>query len=260
MIVETLERIWFTLEERRKLIGIAEGANKYTHPTSHPASIIIFKDGKTLQAFIDSGGTVGGPFTATDVSANNVVMAGNYVSSDRFAGRSNNERFYVGSSTGTRIDVTGGVIRLFASPLGSNDDGLMINTDGSVQIKSNSVNRHIFNANGSKTGGTIEVGADILGMSPTDSPQTLIEYLEYNIEINGEKVIELDPYYKQIVSKYAVFASNPDIKVIKKTKDSFKVQGTGVTDFEIKGQRIDAPEYFRLMGGLNHGVGEEETI
>ncbi len=39
----------YTTEEKTKLAGIAENANNYNHPATHPASMITFSDGKTLQ-------------------------------------------------------------------------------------------------------------------------------------------------------------------------------------------------------------------
>ncbi len=63
-----------------------------------------------------------------------------------------------------------------------------------------------------------------------------------------------------MVSKYVVISTNPDIVIIEKNKNYFKVIGTGKADFIIKGQRKDAEEYFRIMGGLEHGVTEEQTV
>ena len=105
----------------------------------------------------------------------------------------------------------------------------------------------------------MEIKGTFYGMAPIDSPQSLIEYVVFNKNIEGETIIELDAIYKEMVSEYAVFSSNPDIKVIEKTKDSFKVQGTGITDFEIKGQRKDGQKYFVIMGGIEHGITEEQT-
>jgi len=40
-IIETATRLWFTPDERSKLDNIEDGANRYVHPDSHPASMIV---------------------------------------------------------------------------------------------------------------------------------------------------------------------------------------------------------------------------
>lgn len=254
IIEEEANRRFFTDNERAKLAGIQEGANKYTHPSSHPATFIVFNGNKTLQSFIDNGGTFGG----TVIFLKNIDLRG-ALQVPRISG--SGENVYFGNSDkGTRIEVTGGLMRLYTSWGGGNADcGISISPDGSTVIRSNNTVKHSFNANGTKTGGTMEIDGTVYGMSPTDSPQTLIEYIEYDINVEGEKVIKLDHIYKKMISKYAVFSSNPDIKIVEKTSDYFKVQGNGIADFVIKGQRKGADEYFRIMGGLEHGVTEEQT-
>lgn len=254
MITEDETHRFLTDVERNKLSGIQDGANNYTHPTSHEASFIIFNGSKTLQEFIDSGGTFG----ETMIFLKNIDLRG-VLQVPRIIG--SGENVYFGNSDkSTRIEVTGGLMRLYTSWGGGNADcGISISPDGGTVIKSNNVIKHQFNADGTKIGGTMEIDGTVYGMSPTDSPQTIIEYLEYEINVNGEKVINLDPIYKKMISKYVVFSSNSDIKIVEKTSDYFKVKGNGVADFAIKGQRKDAEEYFRIMGGLDHGVTEEQS-
>lgn len=131
-----------------------------------------------------------------------------------------------------------------------------------MQIKASGVNRHIFNSNGNKTGGSMEIEGIVYGMSPVDSPRALIEYIEFDIEINSEKIIYLDHIYKQMIEQYAVFPSNPNIEVIEKTSEYFRVRGNGVSDFNMKGQRKDqeAQRYFKLMGGFEHGSEEKVSL
>lgn len=59
MITEDGMHRFMTDEERNKLGGIDERANKYVHPSEHPASIIKFTDGKTFQQKLDEGSLKG---------------------------------------------------------------------------------------------------------------------------------------------------------------------------------------------------------
>lgn len=54
----------YTTAEKNKLAGIAVGANNYTHPSTHPASMVQFTDGKNFQQKLDEG-SLRGPQGAT---------------------------------------------------------------------------------------------------------------------------------------------------------------------------------------------------
>ncbi|PWL43785.1 MAG: hypothetical protein DBY45_06595 [Clostridiales bacterium] len=45
----------YTTAEKQKLAGIAQNANNYTHPSTHPASMVVFLDGHTFQQKLDQG-------------------------------------------------------------------------------------------------------------------------------------------------------------------------------------------------------------
>lgn len=176
----------------------------------------------------------------------------------RIYGNGGTPSFYVGTG-GCRIEADS-ALRLYTSWMGNADNGINIGTDGSVQIKCNSVNRHIFFAGGTKTGGTMEVEGTVYGMSPTDSPQTLIEYIIPDTLIHGELKLELDPIYIKMISYYVAFLSNKNIEIKEKGQDYIILAGNGTTDILIKGQRKDADDYFRIMGGIEHGVTEGQTV
>lgn len=189
----------------------------------------------------------------------NTVDAINLLKIARICARSG-DNFFIGVTGNNRMEPNSGGIRIYTTAVGSNDSGIMIQSDGSLVVKGNNVNRHILASSGTKTGGTMEVEGTVYGMSPTDSPQTLIEYVEYDINIDGEMKIQLDLIYSKMISKYGVFPSNSDIKVVKKESDSFTVIGKGLCDFVIKGQRKGAEEYYRIMGGFEHGNTEEGSL
>ncbi len=52
----------YTTAEKQKLSGIAQNANNYTHPTTHPASMVVFADGDTFQQKLDRGELKGDSF------------------------------------------------------------------------------------------------------------------------------------------------------------------------------------------------------
>lgn len=201
----------------------------------------------------------GSIFVDNGISTNGDVNINGTLKVDRLASIIN-DNFYIGASGNNRIEPNSTGIRIYTSVPGVEDTGLKIDKDGTCKVLSRNVVRHSFNSNGTKTGGSMDVDGTVYGMSPTDSPQTLIEYVEYDVTVNGEVKISLDSIYSKMISKYAVFPSNSDIKIIKKEVDGFTVSGNGLCDFVIKGQRRDADEYYRIMGGFNHGTTEDSSI
>lgn len=104
---------------------------------------------------------------------------------------------------------------------------------------------HQFNENGTKVGGSIPIDGKMWGMSPTDSPRSLIEDVMIDVEVDGELEIGLDARLGAIMDRYTVFSSNPDIYVSEQKKFGFTLKGRGFTDLEIKGTRSDKPhQYF----------------
>lgn len=149
---------------------------------------------------------------------------------------------------------------LLVSNESSSSTGITISSTGTVKFIKSGTAVHTFNTSGTKTGGSMEIEGIRYGMSPTDSPQTLIEYIVPDVNIDGELQYLLDEIYKQMISYYIVISSNPDIKIKEKTSDYITLSGTGVTDLLIKGQRKNAEEYFRIMSGLDvYSIEEEEN-
>ena len=63
-----------------------------------------------------------------------------------------------------------------------------------------------------------------------------------------------------MISYYVAFLSNKNIEIKEKGQDYIVLVGNGVTDILIKGQRKGADDYFRIMGGIEHGVTEEQAV
>lgn len=248
--------------DKSKLDGIAANANKYAHPKNHPATMIT--EDTTHRFATDEeknkwNGKADANHSHKDKASLNADVYFISVAVERVTGNSDADKVYLGNNA-FRIDTTEGITRLYNSWWGSPDSGIQIKGDGTIEIKSFDITRHIFNSNGTKTGGTMEVDGTVYGMSPTDSPQTLIEYIIPDVVLEGELKLELDPIYIKMISYYVAFLSNKNIEIKEKGKDYITLVGNGVTDILIKGQRKGAEEYFRIMGGLDHGVTEGKTV
>src|SRR5690606_26422235 len=95
---------------------------------------------------------------------------------------------------------------------------------------------HAFFPNGTKLGGSIEIDGTTYGMSPVDSPQVLIEYIEFDVELSeiGTKVY-VDKTFLKATEGFAVFPNNGE--VVEKGSDYFIIAGSGVADVRIVGKR-----------------------
>lgn len=114
---------------------------------------------------------------------------------------------------------------------------------GNVSFRTNDTSSHVFFPEGTKIGGTIKVDDKNLGMSPVDSPQILIEYIEFDIELSpyGTK-IKLDETYLKTVSNFAAFSSRGEI--VEKGLDYVVIRGQGMADVSFVGKRIDYDKVF----------------
>jgi hypothetical protein len=112
-----------------------------------------------------------------------------------------------------------------------------VSTDGRIYFYMGGSVKHSFNADGTKSGGSIEIEGINYGMSPIDSPQVLLEYIEFDIPLStqGTKVF-IDSIYLKTIDGFAVFPNNG--KVIEKGLDYFIISGEGVSDCRIVGERI----------------------
>ncbi|MFL0489372.1 phage tail protein [Bacillus sp. 179-I 2A5 NHS] len=123
---------------------------------------------------------------------------------------------------------------------------ILVRQDGSVNIFANGSLKHSFKPDGSKSGGSIEIDGENLGMSPIDSPQVLIEYIIFNQTVNEESTeIKIDEQFlKAVGGEYAVFPSS-DVDVEKK-KNSIILRGNKTVDIRLVGKRINYQEEFWL--------------
>lgn len=148
-----------------------------------------------------------------------------------------------------KIDASSGTFRFYISK--SVDTGIRISPDGTVAFLISGTPKHVFNTNGTKAGGTIVVDGATLGMSPIDSPKTLLEDVLFDIDVEEQgTTVLLDSTFLRTISKYAVFCSNPSVVITFKDRTSFTVKGyTGKVDFRVIGYRIGYEEqYYQLVG------------
>lgn len=153
---------------------------------------------------------------------------------DNIQGLSDRNVIYFGN-TGPSVDMTGGIVRWRRT-----QSDYIRQTADAVTFYFGGSAVHSFGADGSKTGGSIEIDGKRWGMSPIDSPKVIIEDLLFDVVIEGETKVELDEKYAKAVEKYAVFPSHPAVVVIEK-QDGFFVAHSDekvICDFSIKGIRI----------------------
>jgi phage minor structural protein len=98
---------------------------------------------------------------------------------------------------------------------------------------------HTFSSNGSKSGGSILLGENRFGMSPIDSPQFLLEYIEFNIALDpaGVKVYLDEKFAEAVANTFAVFPNNG--QVLEKGPGYFVIAGEGQADCRLVGERYD---------------------
>ncbi len=123
---------------------------------------------------------------------------------------------------------------------------ILVRQDGSVNIFANGTLKHSFKPDGSKSGGSIEIDGENLGMSPIDSPQVLIEYVifEQVVTEDGVEVMIDEQFLKAVGGEYAVFPSS-DVEVEKK-KNSIILRGNKTVDIRLVGKRINYHDEFWL--------------
>jgi phage minor structural protein len=117
----------------------------------------------------------------------------------------------------------------------------MTATDGQIAFYQKGAYRHLFNANGTKSGGSIEIDNEVLGMSPIDSPRVLISDMILNVEIKAGQPQEIQLNDK-LIKAYANFGVWPSQPVrITKTATGFITESNQdvIVDFMIFGTRVD---------------------
>lgn len=157
---------------------------------------------------------------------------------------------YIGQQC--RFDCTGTAFRIWADYA---DTGIRVTSSGNVDICYYGSIVHQFKKEGTKSGGSIELGGIRFGMSPIDSPQVLIEDMIFDLDISEEgTIVKLDSTFKESISAYAVFPSNSKCEITDICKDGFKVTGfTGKCSFRITGKRIGYEnQYYNILGGEDY--------
>lgn len=143
------------------------------------------------------------------------------------------DTYYFGKAGTVSIDPAGGDARWRQST----SNYIRQNSTGKIDFMMGGIIRHSFNTDGTKSGGTIEVDGVNLGMSPIDSPQILLEYIKFNVQLTAEGTkVEINPTFIKTVEHFAVFPNNG--KIIEKGLDYFVISGEGIADCRIVGERL----------------------
>lgn len=90
-------------------------------------------------------------------------------------------------------------------------------SNGQVEIYMGGRMVHAFKADGTKQGGSIDIDGELLGMSPVDSPQFLIEYVLFDAEATPGGTTHLldDGFLKAVNGRYYVDAMGAGVTVSK---------------------------------------------
>jgi F5/8 type C domain len=186
-----------------------------------------------------------------DLTAKNITATGGMIA-NRVRGQQDANVVLLGNGT-QKIDNSNGEARWKQS------DGNYIfqGTNGDVRIYVGGTVKHAFYANGTKSGGSIEIDGINWGMSPIDSPRVMIADIITDVPLNEfGVVIRLDDRLAKALSRYAVFPNNPTARVVEKGADYFVVTGEGLSDFYVLGIRVGNDEkYFENLTVL-----EEEIV
>jgi len=90
-------------------------------------------------------------------------------------------------------------------------------------------------------------------MSPIDSPQVLLEYIDFDIQLSPDGVkVYLDETYLKTIDHFAAFPNNG--KVLEKGINYIIIEGEGMTDIRFVGERIGYEGAFYSAMDLNEGV------
>jgi phage minor structural protein len=185
-----------------------------------------------------------------DLTAKNITATGGLIA-DRVRGQQDANVVLLGNGT-QKIDNSNGEARWKQS------DGNYIfqGSNGDVRIYVAGAVKHAFYANGTKSGGSIEIDGINWGMSPIDSPRVMIADLITDVPLNEfGVVIRLDDRLAKALSRYAVFPNNPTARVVEKGADYFVVTGEGLSDFYVLGIRVGNDEkYFENLTVLEEEI------
>ncbi|NNV07770.1 hypothetical protein ETC03_15750 [Geobacillus sp. MMMUD3] len=200
------------------------------------SSFEVNQDGVTMTGDMIVNGGVGADSVTADV-----------MTTDRINGLTYAHRIYF-SPNGPYVDAYGGNARWKQS------DGNYIfqGSTGDVRIYVGGTVKHTFYANGTKSGGSIEIDGINWGMSPIDSPRVMIADLITNVDISpfGTEV-RLESRFAKTLERYSVFPSDPTVKIIKKEADRFIAVGSGTCDFYVIGVRVGRDDvYFENLSIL----------
>jgi phage minor structural protein len=194
----------------------------------------VYQDGEAIRV---EGSSTGNAYARFAKGAKNIGYVGSPTTS--------NDNFYVYSYNnivqfnGAKLDTTGGAARWQLDNL----NYIYQQSNGQIRFYMDGIVKHTFNPDGTKSGGSIEIDGKNLGMSPIDSPQILLEYIEFDIPLmpTGIKVY-IEERFRKAIENFAVFPNNG--QVIEKGYDYFVIAGEGTADVRIVGERIGYADTF----------------
>ena len=139
------------------------------------------------------------------------------------------------------IDCNGGAMRFNSAVKPGTSvtySGISLMNSDAINIYFSGTMKHQFRADGTKTGGSIEIDGKTLGMSPIDSPRVLFLDVIPDVEAKSEGTeVRFDAQFAKAMNGYKVFP-NKNVEIEDITPDGFIVVGNGKVDLLILGRRI----------------------
>ena len=131
--------------------------------------------------------------------------------------------------------------------------GISLMNSDAINIYFSGTMKHQFRADGTKTGGSIEIDGKTWGMSPIDSPRVLFVDIIEDVEATPEGTeVKFEQKFAKSMNGYKVFPNRP-VEVTGITPEGFTVKGEGKVDLLIVGKRVKYEDtYWQDM--------EDETI
>ncbi|MFV9511801.1 phage tail spike protein [Tepidibacillus sp. LV47] len=197
-------------------------------------------------SFYESDGTTRQGWVGAGSSSNSDI----YLAADVGSVRLNayNSVVYFGSAS---IDYSAGNARW------RRDASNYIYQDGTqVVFYIGGVAKHTFRSDGTKSGGSIVVDGKNYGMSPIDSPRTLISDLMQGINVStaGTKVY-LDSIFYKTINGYSLFFNKNGVEIVEQAPDYFVIKSTDVdkvVDIFVIGTRVgEEGKYYYDLDAIN---------
>lgn len=213
-----------------------EGVINIDTPNDETRDAIRFYENDTFGMGLGYDGSGSGPDNKMYISDDDGIQLINFyldgrVATDSIIGMADIDVIGLGQG---EVDTAGGSMRYKRN----DSDYFMQSTNGNFYFFMGGSSTHTFYSSGTKAGGSIDVEGKRYGMSPVDSPQVLLEYIEWDVPLTPEGTkVYVDELWLKTVENYGVWQNNG--KIVEEGADYFIIAGPDgeTADCRIVGER-----------------------